>query len=378
MDARWPIADRSGYDQIAEVLTPSERKVTLVFKQPYPAWRDLFSAGDFILPRHALEGKEFTNEMRDAIGVTSGPFRITGWQRGLSITYEADPAWWGSPPRLAKVVVQFVPSIDTAARLFEAKRLDGVITTSQVNLDRRLGGEGVTIARRYGAAWWEMSFDAKERGLEFRQAITAATDRAGVVEALFKGEAKVLNDPVPGRDLGGNFDRYARDPRSAKDLLGRSGFKGDPLVCGDGSSEVAGLFERALQKTFDDVGVQVDLRNTDAATIESDWIRNGVCDVHLIERRGSPGLALVFRFHSRYVVPNGDNVTGIADAVLDGLLDGSPVGDARVAGKIAELLPALPLVEVQMVIASRGWSPGAPNASIDGPFWRMGAWARTG
>ena len=395
MDARWPVFSRAGYDQIADIQVSGPRSFTLVFKQRYDPWRDLFSAGDFLLPRHALEGKDFAHEMIDSVGVGAGPFNIEKWERGLSISLVPNPRWWGRPARLKRVVIFFVPSIDTAARLFKAKRLDSVVTTSQVNLQKRLSGDGAKVSHRYGSAWWELVYNTKATAVSdvrFRQGIATGVDRRGVIEALFKDEARPLDAVIPGGSFANSFDIYPHDIDKSKRSLEESGYvtrngalkhpkRSDPVVCANGSSEVAGIFQRAAQKSFDRIGLQLELRNSDVAQVQTVWLPQGSCDLYFVERRGTKAMSITGNFHSRNRPPTGSNFSLVSDGGMDALLDEMDRGVAKkqeVAKKVADMMPVLPLIEVQMLIATRSVSGASANASIDGPFWDLGAWGRDG
>ena len=92
-------------------------------------------------------------------------------------------------------------------------------------------------------------------------------------------------------------------------------------------------------------------------------------------------MSITDSYHSRNRPPVGSNFSQIADGGLDALLDEMDRGavkEQEVAMKMAEVIPALPLIEVQMLIATRSVSGASANASIDGPFWDLGAWGRDG
>ena len=48
-----------------------------------------------VLPEHWFKGRDFTRPLQDA-PIGSGPYRITHFELGRSITFERDPNWWAA------------------------------------------------------------------------------------------------------------------------------------------------------------------------------------------------------------------------------------------------------------------------------------------
>lgn len=381
MDGKLPIADRSGYDRIAKFVRKGPRSFTLHFDGPFPGYRDLFSAGDFILPKHLLEGKDLRTQMLGDVGFSGGPFSIERWTRGLGIDYVANPRWWGTGPRLERVAVRFVSSIDTAVRLMREERVDVVVSSSQVGLIRRLQSGSTQISSRYGMAWWELVFNVQRLPDEkIRRGLAAAIDRGSVIEALYKDNAKPIDSPMPGMTPPASAP-YPYDLAKARADLeaGGSVKTGNGLrlptgralvVCASGSHEVPATFQRALQVSLDSIGVQVELRNHTAAAVYGTWFADGRCDAYILERRGTSSTTLSSLYRGR-----------ASDADLDAklaLADRSEAEEVPAAIRIAELVPSVPLAEVQMVIAARGVAGPQANATVDGPFWNLAAWRNEG
>jgi peptide/nickel transport system substrate-binding protein len=378
-DTAFPRA--SYYRNLTDVVAVDAQTVKLVFDKKYAPWRDLFSAGDFILPSHLLAGNDPHDALKDLPPVSGGPYRIESWTRGLEIVYAPNPGWWGSRSHLARVRVEFVPDITTAIDLLAMGKTQALVTTTQLNLAKRLEkAKGANISARFGADWWELAFNTRRAGvsdLAFRQAVAYGIERAGAAEALFQRgsggvaaprgtdserrglrsprdnqpDGRLLDDLAPGHKAAESFSGYRRDLGRAISLLDSAGWAkgGDGNrhkkgVDGIGISapendEMGNLLEHVVIAGMRDAGVRIEATNPGDQTFYGSWMRDARFDLAVRERRAAPGYA----------------PEGMDQAVHD--------------------LPVLPLAEVEMFVATAAGLKGADaNASADGPFWNLTGW----
>lgn len=394
-----PVAEREPYRRIRDIVVVDDRTLRLVFEGPYAAWRDLFSSGDFIIPRHALLGKDLLASWGPNLP-SAGPFVIDEYEEGLRIVYAANRRWWGRGPGLERVTVFIVPSIDTALRLLDQDRVQAIAATTQLNLTRRLERlEGVKSSSRFGSAWWELAFNHDRPGPdapEFRQAVARSVDRAGIEEALIRDEGRVLNH-LPGRSRPGFFSKYQSDHNAGRDSLRRAGFieassgkftkAGVPVIgiSTSADSEIGRILSRAVFEQLSNLGIDVELRNPRGSLFYGQWRREGKFDLALWERRASPSQPLTPLFHSASVPPGGLNYYRVESPQVDaalGTFEGTKSprpGDLDDLMKLlADTLPALPMFEAKAYLGFRSNVSGPqPNASIDGPFWNLDDWVLT-
>lgn len=395
-DSRLPVT-RASYRLLKDVQVVSPSRVRLVYDSYVPRWREMFSAGDFILPKHALEGKDLSKELAEGPPASGGPFRIESWIKGLEILLSANPKWWRQGPSLAKVKVQFVPDTEIALGLLEKGRTDVLVSSSQRGLQDRAGRiEGVKVSSRFGSAWWELVFNCS-RGptddVRFRQAVAAGIDRSGIVEALVREEGRTLEHLLPGQKSPPSFARHVRDPASLKERLRSAGFRegqegryskgGAPIGLSTSSTHALARFVLlAIRQNVREAGLQLELRSPVPEVLYGRWQASGEFDIALVERRGSPGMSLSGSYRSDRHPNAGRNYSRISSTELDGLLDGAELdtdGTGPLMEKLAELLPSLPIFETKLLIANREQVKDMdPNATVDGPFWNIHLWSRAG
>ena len=374
-DTAFPIADRSGYDRLTDVEVLGAHRLRLVFDRPFASWRDLFSAGDFILPKHALTGKDFTNALSDQMPVSGGPYLLESWTKGLEIVYAANSKWWGKAARTKRVHVLFVPDTEIALRLLGNGRLNAIVTTTRLNLEARAGGvSNAKVASRFGSSWWELALNHSAPPIVnpgAREAIARSIDRVGIAEAFIRGDGRKLQHLSPGRTVAGEFSTYTKDTAGAKRVAGKPG---KLILIAPAENSLAGILTRSIQKGLRDTGFEVEIRAPQGTDLYATWRREGRFDIALWERRGTGSMSLRGAYGSVFGAPKGVNYSHLKSPEVDAALDAA---DATLTidplmKQLGRAIPALPIFESKMYWISRGLSGATPNASIDGPFWNLG------
>jgi peptide/nickel transport system substrate-binding protein len=233
---------------------------TLVFQlaKPYGAGERLFD-GLAILPRHLLE-KPFQEGKLAQIGSLSaaanqwaglGPFRLKEYIAGQRLVLERNPYYWKSDgkgnrlPYLDELVFLFVPNADAQVLKFQSGETDMISQLGAENfsvLSRQQNGLAVTDAGpglEYNFLFFNLNDLGEQkspemqrkqkwfREVKFRQAVSAATDREGIVRLVYQGRgAAIWGLVTPGNKRWGDAN-LPRPPRSldrARALLKEAGF----------------------------------------------------------------------------------------------------------------------------------------------------------
>jgi peptide/nickel transport system substrate-binding protein len=234
-------------------------RVAFDLAQPYAAAERIFDSLA-ILPRHLLARAQDEGRLGAAWGLATppaqmaglGPFRLKSYVPGERIVLERNPHYWKVDPAgralpyLDELVFLLVPSDDAQVVRFKAGETDVISRLSAPNFAllsaeasgaRRLQdlGPGLdysflffnlndvdaaklpAVARKQ--AWFKRT--------AFRQAVSAALDRPGMVRLVYEGRATPLAGHVtPGNRLWLNtaLPRPQRSLARARELLGRAGF----------------------------------------------------------------------------------------------------------------------------------------------------------
>ncbi|HYK88873.1 MAG TPA: ABC transporter substrate-binding protein, partial [Acidobacteriota bacterium] len=228
--------------------------------QPYAAAERLFDS-IAILPRHLLEKAYQEGNLAQEWGLTTdpariaglGPFRLKKYIPGDRILLERNPYYWKADgkgkrlPYLDEVIFLSVASEDAQVIRFQAGETDIISRISSENysvLAKEQQAKGYRLydlgpSLEYSFLFFNLNdVDAQKlpqvarkqawfRETAFRQAVSAAIDREGIVRLAFQGRATPLWGHVtPGNKLWLDTT-LPKPPRSlghARELLAASGF----------------------------------------------------------------------------------------------------------------------------------------------------------
>src|SRR5271154_140802 len=242
------------------VVKVDQYTVRFEMAQPYAAAERLFD-GVAILPRHLLEasykGGGFSQAWNLSMAANQfaglGPFRLKEYVPGQQVTLERNPYYWKADragnqlPYIGEVIFLFVPSEDAQVIRFQAGDTDVLSRFSADNftvLQKQQGTKGYHLddlgpGLEYNFLFFNLNDlsakdlpdIAKKQGwfqdLRFRQAVSAAIDREGIVRLVYNGRATAIWDQVtPGNKLWLD-DKIAHPARSlqrARQLLQSAGF----------------------------------------------------------------------------------------------------------------------------------------------------------
>src|SRR5690606_10125780 len=81
-------------------------EVKVTFAKPYADWKSLFTP---LYPKSVMgDSQSFNEGTREALPVTSGPFKLGEVGEG-SARLERNAAWWGDPAKLNAIELKAVP-----------------------------------------------------------------------------------------------------------------------------------------------------------------------------------------------------------------------------------------------------------------------------
>lgn len=151
----------------------------------------------------------------------TGPFTLTDWKQGDSITLTRFDGYWGEMAQVAEVVFPFIP--DNQAAINAA--IDGdvdVLTGFDATLTEQIEGSGFSVEIGSATDKSVLAMNSTSGPLadvRVREAIRLAIDHDSIVAAV--GSGQTLYGPIPEPDPGFEdlSDVVSYDPEAAKALL---------------------------------------------------------------------------------------------------------------------------------------------------------------
>jgi microcin C transport system substrate-binding protein len=115
---------------VKDVEVDGPRRVVFHFNANTNRQLPLILGGLPVLPEHWFAGRDFTRPLTDA-PIGSGPYRITHFELGRSVTFERDPNWWAANLPTGKgsnnfdrVQVEYFRDSTVAMEAFKAGSID--------------------------------------------------------------------------------------------------------------------------------------------------------------------------------------------------------------------------------------------------------------
>jgi peptide/nickel transport system substrate-binding protein len=249
---------------------------TIVFQlpKPYGVAERMFD-GWAILPKHLLEKPYEEGKIAQLGALTTpgnqwaglGPFRVKEYVTGQRLVLERNPYYWKTDekgnrlPYLNELVFLFVPSADAQVLRFQSGETDVISRLGAENfsvLSRQEGNYTMVDAGpgfEYNFLFLNLSNPTEKtpaeivqrqkwfREVKFRQAVSAAIDRAAIVQLVYQGRGTALWGLVtPGNQRWAD-DKLPHPPRSlerARELLKEAGFSWGAAGNGDSRLQDSG------------------------------------------------------------------------------------------------------------------------------------------
>jgi ABC-type transport system substrate-binding protein len=367
--------DREGFDQLVEVTQNSPTTGRLVLSPPSEGWRDLFSAGRFVLPAHAASSPAAVAGWDRGPPVAGGPFRIEEVIPGRSVMLQRNPRYFGLRPLAERVEVAAVPDPTTAVQLLRDGRVDVVAPMLGVSWGRRLGAlPGVEAAGTFGSDLVAMVANAARLpDPADRRAVADAIDRSRFATAVVREEGALADSLVP--PVPGSQNAWSAYGRGEPSVLPAS----EELELVYVRTELLELTARYLQAEVQRAGGDLELVGLESDVFWDTFLPERRFDLALVEVRGGPTLDLGEWFGA----PDGiwSSLTGLTDPELALLEEDVAAGDqdavAEAQARLADLAAVVPLYRLR---TSMGWRQGVtgiePNPSADGPLWNVQEWSK--
>jgi peptide/nickel transport system substrate-binding protein len=344
-------------------------RLTIVVHLKHPDAGLLFNMSDGlfgVVPRGA--GRDFGLHP-----IGSGPFQFVSAVQDKEVLVERNNHYWADAPvppagmnRIERIRFAVVPDTITSALELQKGSADlasNVVTLDMVhtlesipNLKVESGASSVAIYTNFNVR------DPVLKDKRVRQAIACAMDRQEIVDAIWRGQARLANTLLPAGHWAAASDaemeQYPHDVQRAKKLLDEAGFHADKsgirlrITLKTSTDESTRLMAVILQQQLREAGIRLEIRSAEFGTFYSD-VTKGAFQMYALRWIGSNEDPDIFRYAygSSAFPPKGANRGRYSNARVDALL-------VAAAGEMDQAKRREDYIEVQKILANE--LPGIP------------------
>jgi len=286
-DVVWSLQTRkdtpewSDSSRLANVasITAEGQEITLTLTQPDSSllWNLTGRAGLVLKEGDTVDYQTKANG--------TGPFTLTSWKQGDSITFERSADYWGDEAQVAEVVFDYIPDNQAALNAALAGEVDAV-TGFDANLKEQIEATG-DFALELGASTdkgtlaFNQAAGSPLADKRVRQAIRQAIDHDAFIESGQSGQT--LYGPIPELDPGYEdlSDVAPYDPEAAKALLAEAGAEDLNLTLTI-PSFYATTIPQILVSDLNEVGITLQVNSVDFPTWLNDVYINKDYDLSFV------------------------------------------------------------------------------------------------
>lgn len=272
----------------------------------------------------------------------TGPFRFVSAQQDNNVLIERNDGYFGGAPKISRVQFRVVP--EAIVRALELRKGSADVEVNSLTPDMipvLRQQPTVDITETPGTNYQYIAFNLDDATLakrEVRQALAYATNREEIIRYLYRGQAHPADGPLPKSSWAyePGIRQYEYDPQQAERLLDAAGFPRQAaggmrvkLALKTSTEESSRLLASVLQEQWGKVGVDLDVRPLEFATLFSDMAHGSfeIFTLRWIGANNDPDFFFDYIFDSRMIPPAGANRGRYRNPEIDELL-----GQARVEG----------------------------------------------
>lgn len=311
------VGEKEVYSQVEKITVDAQNPKKFQMHYRRSTW-DFNRLGTFyIVPKHLEETpfKKFASEKagyeKNSLytknptnpGLYSGPYVVSELKLGSHVTLTPNPKWWGTKPKIQKLVLKLIPANNTLESNIRSGTVDmisplGLTLDQALSFEKSVKAEGLPLSVNFKPALVYEHIDLNLRNpilqdVRLRKALVLAINRDELTKALFDNrQTKAIhnvttNDPWFTADPS-KVVLYPSSRRQAEKLLDEAGWvKGSDGIRQKGKdrlsltlmttagNKVRELVQVFLQEQWKKAGIEVLIKNEPPRVFFGETVRKG-------------------------------------------------------------------------------------------------------
>ncbi len=197
---------------IKDIQTPSPTTVAITLSAPNVTFlsRLAFSVASIVSPAayadnvlsgNEAEGPAVTGKYKTDTVVGSGPYQLASYKEDESLSFEANPDYWGAAPKTKRILVRLFDKSSALKLALQNREVHVAFRSLQPDENNFFKDRpGFNLVEGEGPGIRYLVFNVTGKTWDkpdMRRALAAAIDRQAVVDEVFKGTAKALPSMIP-------------------------------------------------------------------------------------------------------------------------------------------------------------------------------------
>ena len=394
------VASKESYlFEVVDSVTVDGNDIIVELKSPDTQWKFLPShMGTYIYKKADVEANLESYGTPEHFPIGSGPYMVEEFVADSHVTMVPNPYYWGDPPAFSRLRFDVIPDDQTRLLALQQGDIDGTFDVPSASMTVWDQAANIISVPSYVFRGLTLDMDQDPLSdIHVRRALYHATDREGIAEGLFPGQAvaaNTLNLPdifagiLPDDEIAAGFDEIATFEydldKAAAELAQSSvpdGF--DITVNVPDDSDAAINIMQAVKESWSQIGVNVELNLMPGGprfqTILDHEPNLGVQIIGNVPDVPDPTWMLALYYDSAAAAVNGNNSSNFRDDEVDAMIAEArqttdPAEAAGIALDIqtlaAEQVPIIPILWSDLKFALRDdWTAGPMNGfSISNNF----------
>ncbi len=345
------VAEKNGgkATEISGIKVIDDNTISFTTVEPDALVLDTFASSNMVVyPQHILKDiavADLGSSNYGRLPIASGPYQLTDWKPEESMTFTANPYYYGTQPSIKTIIFKIVPEPSAQITGLLNGEVNILLGVSTDDLKSVTGVPGITVKELADAQYLSLNLNLNDplfKDVRTRQAMAYAIDRQALLDALYSGKGALENSiffptlPEYNADIKG----YDYDLAKAKQMLAEVGWT---ETDNDGILEaknVAGIADgtkfqftllstttpfyaqenQVIQQQLLQVGIKTDISQQEFSTYFSivvaggKWQATGIGWYNLI---GTPQMELGWNF----MCPADRNTYGYCNPELDAMIN---------------------------------------------------------